>query len=146
MPKRFTLAEAQRLIPEVDRLLREAVAIKSEYDRAEAAMQAVTERVMMMGGVSIDRAVALETRTRRDSSAARLKASLQQVQEIGCIVKDLDIGLIDFPTVFRGIEVYLCWKLGEPAIEFWHGVDEGFRGRKTIDQDFIDHHRGDRSQ
>jgi len=87
--------------------------------------------------------VALEARTRRDSSAARLKASLQQVQEIGCIVKDLDIGLIDFPTTFRGIEVYLCWKLGEPAIEFWHGVDEGFRGRKAIDQDFIDHHRVD---
>ena len=146
MPKRFTLAEAQRLIPEVDRLLREAVTNKSEYDQAEAAMQAFTERVMMMGGVTIDRAVALEARTRRDSSAARLKASLQQVQEIGCIVKDLDIGLIDFPTTFRGIEVYLCWKLGEPAIEFWHGVDEGFRGRKTIDQDFIDHHRGDRSQ
>jgi hypothetical protein len=146
MSKRFTLAEAQRLIPRVDRLLRDAVAVKSEYDEAEAAIQSFTERVMMMGGMDVDRSVALETRTRRDSAAGRLRAALQQVQEIGCVVKDLDIGLIDFPTLFRGVEVYMCWKLGEPAIEFWHGVDEGFRGRKPIDQDFRDHHKGDRSQ
>ena len=68
------------------------------------------------------------------------------MQAIGCVVKDLDIGLIDFPTEFRGEEVYLCWKLGEPRIEFWHGVEEGFRGRKAIDQDFRDHHRGDPAQ
>ena len=60
------------------------------------------------------------------------------MQEIGCLIKDLDIGLIDFPTTYRGEEVYLCWKLGEPGIEYWHGVDEGFRGRKPIDQDFLD--------
>jgi len=57
-------------------------------------------------------------------------------------VKDLDIGLVDFPTLFRGAEVYLCWRLGEPAIQFWHGVDEGFAKRKAIDQDFRDHHNG----
>jgi hypothetical protein len=55
-------------------------------------------------------------------------------------VKDLDIGLVDFPTVFRGVEVCLCWKLGEPRIGYWHGAEEGFRGRKPIDQDFLAHH------
>jgi hypothetical protein len=65
---------------------------------------------------------------------------------MGVLVKDLDTGLVDFPTLFRGVEVYLCWKLGENGIEFWHGVEEGFRGRKSIDQDFLDHHEGDRSQ
>jgi hypothetical protein len=58
-------------------------------------------------------------------------------------VKDLDTGLVDFPTLFRGQEVYLCWKLGEASIEFWHSVDEGFRGRKAIDRDFRDHLAGD---
>src|ERR1035441_793134 len=47
-----------------------------------------------------------------------------------------------FPTLFRGQEVYLCWKLGEPFIEFWHGMNEGFRGRKAIDRDFSDHLEG----
>ena len=146
MSKRFTLAEAQRLIPRVDRLLRDAVAVKAEYDEAESAIQSFTERVMMMGGMDVDRSVALDARNRRDSAAGRLRAAIQQVQEIGCVVKDLDTGLIDFPTLLHGVEVYMCWKLGEPAIGYWHGVEEGFRGRKSIDQDFRDHHQGDRSQ
>jgi len=146
MPKRFTLAEAQSLIPRVDRLLREAVALKSEYQEAEQAIQQMARRVSMMGGMAMNREQAIDARNRRDAVAAKLRGAIEQVQELGCVVKDLDTGLIDFPTLFRGVEVYLCWRLGETAIEFWHGVDEGFRGRKAIDQDFLDHHRGDRAQ
>jgi len=146
MPKRFTLEEAQVLIPRVDRLLRQAIAMKSEYDDAERAIQAQTERVMLMGGVQVDRERAIEARTRRDSAANQLRGSIEQVQEMGCVVKDLDTGLVDFPTLFRGVEVCLCWKLGETAIEFWHSEEEGFRGRKPIDQEFLEHHEGDRTQ
>ena len=146
MPKRFTLAEAQSLIPKVDELLRRAIAAKAEYQEAEAAIQRFSERIMMMGGVAVDRDRATENRNRRETAAAELRSSLEGVQEIGCLVKDLDIGLIDFPTLFRGVEVYLCWKLDEPGIKFWHGVDEGYRGRKRIDQDFLDNHRGDPEQ
>ncbi|PWT89719.1 MAG: DUF2203 domain-containing protein [Proteobacteria bacterium] len=143
MSRRFTHAEAQSCLPELDRLLRNAIDLKSEYDEAEREIQSFQERVMMMGGLVVDRDRALEARTRRDEMAGQLKAAIERVQEIGCLIKDLDIGLIDFPTVFNGTEVYLCWKLGEPAIEYWHGVDEGYRGRKPIDQDFLDNHEGD---
>jgi hypothetical protein len=143
MSKRFTHAEAQSLLPEVGRLLKEALSAKSEYQEAEKAIQEMSERVMLMGGVMVDRDKALAARSRRDAAATTLKTSVEAVQETGCVVKDLDIGLVDFPTLFKGVEVYLCWKLGEPAIEFWHGVDEGFRGRKPIDQDFLRNHRGD---
>ena len=146
MPKRFTLVEAQSLIPQLDRLVRDAVQAKSEYQAAERVIQEFTERVMMMGGIAVNRDKAVESRSRRDAAAAQLRASIEQVQELGCVIKDLDIGLIDFPTLFRGVEVYLCWKLGESGIEFWHSVDEGFSGRKPIDQDFLDHHQGERSQ
>jgi len=146
MPRRFTLAEAQSLIPSVDRLLRETVPLKSEYQEAEHAIQSMSRRISVMGGMAVDREQAIDARNRRDAVAAKLRALIEQVQEFGCVVKDLDTGLIDFPTLFRGEEVYLCWRLGETAIEFWHGVDEGFRGRKAIDQDFLDHHRGDRAQ
>ena len=146
MAKRFTLAEAQALVPHVDRLLREAIALKAEYDEAEGAMQKFTQRVMMMGGVSVDRERAIDIRSRREDAGGKLRGAIEQVQELGCLIKDLDTGLVDFPTTFRGEEVYLCWKLGETAIEFWHGVDEGFGGRKAIDQDFLDHHQGDRRQ
>ena len=144
MTKRFTLAEAQSLIPEVDRLLREALDAKSDYQDAEQVINEFTEHVMMMGGVVVDRDRALTARSRRDEAAARMRSGIEAVVETGCLVKDLDIGLVDFPTLFRGVEVYLCWKLGESGIGFWHGVDEGFRGRKPIDQDFLDNHEGDR--
>jgi hypothetical protein len=143
MPKRFSLAEAQALIPMLDRLLREAIAVKADYEEAERQVQSFSEHVMMMGGVAVDRARVLELRKRREAQAAALRRSIEQILESGCQIKDLDIGLIDFPTLFHGDEVYLCWKLGESAIEFWHGLDEGFRGRKAIDQDFLDNHEGD---
>jgi len=146
MPKRFSLAQARSLLPQVDRLLRDALAAKSAYDDVERAIQTFGERVMMMGGIAVDREQVIERRGLRESTAARLRSAIEEVQELGCVVKDLDIGLVDFPTFFRGVEVYLCWKLGEPDIAFWHGVDEGFRGRKAIDQDFREHHRGDRAQ
>jgi hypothetical protein len=146
MSQRFTLAEAENLIPLLDRLLREAVSMKTEYEEAQQILQTLTQRVAMMGGVTINRNQAMEARGRREVATARLRYALDQVQAIGCQVKDLDIGLVDFPTMYRGVEVCLCWKLGEAAIEFWHGADEGFRGRKPIDQDFRDRHDGSPEQ
>lgn len=146
MSKRFTLAEAQSLIPEVDRLLRQALESKAAYEDAERAIHDFNQRVMMLGGVMVDRRRALENKSRRDTAAVQFRAAVEAVQETGCLIKDIDIGLVDFPTSLRGVEVYLCWKLGESGISFWHGVDEGFRGRKPIDKDFLDNHQGDPSQ
>jgi hypothetical protein len=146
MARRFNLAEAQSLIPRVDSLLREAVSLKSQYQEAEQPIQALARRVSQMGGMVVDRDQAVDDRRRRDEVAGKLRAAIEKVQECGCVIKDLDTGLIDFPTLLRGVEVYLCWKLGESKIAFWHGVDEGFRGRKAIDQDFLKNHRGDRAQ
>lgn len=97
----------------------------------------------MQGGVMVDRAGFLDRQRRRDSSAQQLNTAIENIQEYGCLVKDLDIGLLDFPTLLNGQEVYLCWKLGENGIHFWHAVEDGFRGRKPIDQDFLDQHHGD---
>jgi hypothetical protein len=146
MPKRFTLAEAQEKIPEVSRRLREAVALKGEYDDAEKALESSTARIATLGGVNVDLESVRKAKARRESAASRLPKAIERVQDLGCVVKDLDTGLVDFPTLFRGAEVYLCWKLGERTIEFWHGVDEGFAGRKAIDQDFREHHCGDLQQ
>ena len=146
MPKRFTLAEAESLIPSVDRLLRKAIELKAAYSGAERRMESYQKRILLMGGVVVDRNQAREVREQRDEAAAALRAVLEEVQQLGCIVKDLEIGLVDFPTLFQGREVYLCWKLGESAIAFWHGVEEGFAGRKAIDQDFREQHLGDPPQ
>ena len=143
MSKRFTLIEAERLLPEVEALMRDAVALKAEYETADNAISELSHRVTMMGGMVIDRDRVIENRERRDRSAKELRETVERLQDIGCLIKDLDMGLVDFPTLFRGEEVYLCWKLGETGISFWHGVQEGFGGRKKIDAEFLDNHQGD---
>ena len=145
MAKRFTLTEAESLLPEIDSIMREAVSLKAKYLEAEEAIQTFAQRVAMQGGVLVDRGTVLQNRADRDAHGERLKSAVERLQEFGCVIKDLDIGLVDFPTLFRGREVYLCWKMGEPGIRFWHGLDEGFAGRKPIDQDFLENHQGDRS-
>ena len=143
MPKRFTLPEAERLLPEIEKVIREAVSLKVQYQDAEQAIQSFAQRVAMQGGVVIDRDTVLRQRAERDRCGERLKAAVEEIQEHGCVIKDLDVGLIDFPTLFRGKEVYLCWRMGESGIRHWHGVDEGFAGRKPIDDDFLQNHSGD---
>ena len=144
MPRHFTVNEAQKLLPAVERAIRGALVVKAEFDEAEAALEGMTRRILMLGGAQVDREVVLRHRGRRDTSAARLKEAIEKIQSYGCLVKDLDIGLVDFLTLYKGEEVYLCWRLGEESIEFWHGIHEGYQGRKKIDREFLDSNRGDR--
>ena len=143
MPRFFTLAEAQSLLPQVEKQVRRAVSTKAVLQEAQSEIEGVSEKVRLTGGAMVDRSKLRDTIARRDAAAVELRDTLTALQERGCLVKDLDLGLLDFPTRFRGEEVYLCWKLGEPAIAFWHAVNEGYRGRQPIDQDFLDHHQGD---
>ena len=142
MAKRFTLREAEDLLPEIGGLLREALTLRSKYQEAQRRFQAITQRVRFAGGALVDRGDAREARTRLDGTAAGLRSAIESIQETGCALKDLDVGLVDFPSLYRGREVLLCWKLGEPSIGFWHGTEEGFAGRKPIDRDFLENHRG----
>jgi len=146
MPRLFTIEEAERLLPELEKAMKLVITVKAGYQEAESEFSAVTHRITMTGGSLVNRNKLIALRSRRDATAQRLKEAIEEVQQFGCLVKDLDLGLVDFPTLFRGEEVYLCWKLGETGIQFWHGVQEGFRGRKLIDQDFLDNHCGDLPQ
>jgi hypothetical protein len=143
MSRHFTLSEAERMLPEVDRVLRDALFHKSEYQTAEEEFSRHTQRIRMAGGSRVNPSAFLAMRARRDTSATALKEIFQRIEDMGVLVKDLDIGLIDFLTYYRGREVCLCWKLGEEGIHFWHGPEEGFRGRKAIDEEFLQNHRGE---
>jgi hypothetical protein len=140
MPRYFTLEEARALLPEVGRDIREAVQARMRHEEAEKAMQDLGQRILMMGGISVDTRSAERWKAQYESNAEILKASMERIGELGVLVKDLDTGLVDFPTIFAGEEVYLCWRMDEKDIGHWHGVTEGFRGRKKIDKHFIDNH------
>ena len=142
MPRYFHLNEAREMLPRVAKAIRAAVQSKSNHDQADGALQNLTQRILIMGGILVDRMAVDNLRGIKISSGERLKAAIEEMAEIGCLVKDLEMGLVDFPTLLEGEEVYLCWRMGEPDIQFWHGVHEGFGGRKPIDQHFLENHQG----
>jgi len=142
MGRHFTLDEARALLPVVGRGIRDAVQAKDRYQAAETWLHDLSQRIMMQGGMMVDTAAAEAWKSQREANAQTLRSSMEKLEETGVVVKDLDIGLVDFPTLYRGEEVYLCWRMDEPDIDYWHGVHEGFAGRKAIDQSFVDNHRG----
>jgi hypothetical protein len=143
MPRYFTLDEAERALPHVESALRDILFHRAEYQKAHEDVENNTKRIRMAGGSRVDPGAHLALRARRDSSAAALKDAADRVEQAGAMIKDVDIGLIDFLSHYQGQAVCLCWKLGEDRIGFWHGLEEGFRGRKPIDDDFIRNHRGE---
>jgi hypothetical protein len=143
MPRYFTLREARAALPAVSRDVREAVQAKGRYQEADGALQALGQRILMRGGIMVDTVAAEAWKSQRESGAQTLKSTLGRIEDLGILIKDLDVGLIDFPTLYRGQEVYLCWRMDEADIDFWHGTQEGFAGRKLIDSEFLSHHSGD---
>ena len=129
-------------MPEVERLLRSSIQAKQDYESGDSELSRIAQHITLMGGVLVRREEVVAWRTRRDSSARVLKAAMERIEEIGCQVKDLETGLIDFPTLYRDREVYLCWQLGEDKINFWHHIEDGFRGRQAINNEFLANHRG----
>jgi hypothetical protein len=143
MPRYFTLHQAERLLPDLERALRDAVFHKSEAEKAGRELEENSARIRLAGGVRVNPGPLLALRAQRDTSAAALQEAVDQIQETGALLKDLDIGLIDFLTRYQDRDACLCWKLGESGITFWHGAEEGFRGRKPIDREFLEGHTGE---
>ncbi len=142
MNRHFTVEQAEALLPQVESAIRDAIELKRFYEEAEEILQSELRRIQFSGGAAVDSMRVRAEKSRRDTCAARLNEAIERIHSYGCEVKDLDIGLIDFRTLYNGREVYLCWKLGEAGITHWHGLEEGFRGRKVIDGEFLKAHRG----
>lgn len=130
----FTLDEAQTLLPVLESLLRTAISAKTLIEQVDAELQALHHRVFLKGGMFLDIVPLARRKAERMKAEQRAKDAVAEIDSIGVQVKDLDIGLLDFPCVVEGQIVLLCWKLGEKSITHWHGTQEGFAGRKPIDQ------------
>jgi hypothetical protein len=133
----FTLDEAQSLLPVLESLLRAAIDGKKLMEEVEAEMQALNHRVFLNGGTHVDVVSVARRKAERTKAEQRAKDALAEIDSIGVQVKDLDIGLLDFPCQVEGRIVLLCWRMGEPSITHWHSTDEGFAGRKPIDERIV---------
>jgi len=129
----FTLDEAQSLLPVLESLLRTAINAKKVVDEVDTEQQALQHRVFLNGGMFLDIVPLAQRKAARAKAEQHAKDALAEIDSIGVQVKDLSIGLLDFPCEVEGKTILLCWKLGEKSITHWHGVAEGFAGRKPID-------------
>jgi hypothetical protein len=133
----FTLEEAQSLLPVLESLLRSAINSKKLMEEVDVEMQALSQRIFINGGTRVDVVATARRKAQRAKAEQRAKDALAEIDSIGVQVKDLDIGLRDFPFEVDGHVVLLCWKMGEPSITHWHGTEEGFAGRKPIDERIV---------
>jgi hypothetical protein len=115
----ITIEEAERRIPQVRPLLEEARRIKREVE-------------MIAATYDYDAVMLEQEKERIGGLVGQLSGKLEELEELGCYLKDLDIGLVDFLSSFEGRDVFLCWKLGEAHISHWHEMNEGFSSRQEI--------------
>ncbi len=137
MARTFTHEEAQSLLPILEGLLRRGMAAKKRLQRLEQQFAELKNRIMICGGLEVDIPRLARRRAEHDRAAQALKDALSEIEASGVQVKDLDIGLLDFPCVVGDRVILLCWRLGEKHIAHWHGTDEGYSSRKAIDERFL---------
>jgi len=130
----FTLNEAQSLLPILESLLRTAIDGKKLIEAVDGEFQELAHSVFLRGGSLVNVVKVARRKAEREKAIQRVKDAVAEIDAIGVQVKDLDIGLLDFPCEVEGEIILLCWKLGEKGITHWHGISEGFAGRKPIDE------------
>jgi hypothetical protein len=124
MPRTFTLEAANALLVELRPQVEEMLRIRAQIIARQPEVWPALQRAAGNGGsLAASRLV---------SEFARLDSLVRHIQSLGVIVKDLNTGLLDFPALRDGREVYLCWRYGEAEIAFWHETDAGFSGRQPL--------------
>jgi hypothetical protein len=134
--KLFTLDEAQGLVPVLESLLRRGIEAKNAAEAISEELQRLQQRIFVSGGMHVDVGKVGRQRTEMEAHVQRAKDAIEEIDAIGVQVKDLDIGLLDFPCKVDDEIVLLCWKMGEARITHWHTIESGFQGRQPLDDRF----------
>jgi hypothetical protein len=121
-------------LPVLESLLRTAINGKKLIEDIDAEFQEIGNRVLLSGGMLLNVVKLARRKAEREKALQQVKDAVSEIDATGVQVKDLDIGLLDFPCRVEGEIILLCWKLGEDGITHWHGTEEGFAGRKPIDE------------
>ena len=132
--RHFTPEEANALLEQVRPVAESLVAHRRAFTVAAARRARLTQRISGNGG-DFDPQEPSELDEQLQREAEAVARSVEKLQGLGVLVKDLDRGLVDFPALRHGEEVLLCWQVGEGEVAFWHGLEEGFAGRKPLPLD-----------
>jgi hypothetical protein len=129
MPRVFTVEQATNTLPLVRRIVEDLVVTVGRWQERIREYEVASASVTPEGGDG--RAAELEREA--EQLAGEVDGFVAELGSLGIEVKDYAQGLIDFPAEREGRPVYLCWRLGEPTVQFWHEVDAGFAGRQPLD-------------
>ena len=122
----FTIEEAEKLLPVVERILKRTIKV----DKALDLLSSIEIEVYDEDYNNLRRVTKLNKQFHKLSY--EFYENIEKLEDMGCVIKDLDIGLIDFYSTHEGKDIFLCWRLGENKIKFWHEMDCGYAGRKPI--------------
>lgn len=123
-PRLFTVDEANALLPTLRPLLTDVLQARQNIVAAQPELWPVLEKAVNNGGSKKAGAVLADFEV--------IQRNVKAIQELGIEIKDINIGLVDFPAERDGREVYLCWRFDEPRVTHWHDLDSGFAGRQPL--------------
>jgi hypothetical protein len=129
--RHFTPDEANAMLGQVRPLAESIVEHRRAYAEAAARHGRLVTHIAGNGG-DLDPGEVRENAELIEREAAAVERAVGELQQLGVLVKDLDSGLVDFPALHGGEEVLLCWQVGEDEVAHWHGLEDGFAGRKPL--------------
>ena len=121
--KHYTRDEAEALLPQVREWLAHLNELRSKIERDDKRITSLMQPGNDIGGDLVNRSI---------RTLADMQVLLGEFQKRDIHIKDIERGLLDFPAIIGGKEVFLCWELGEDNIEFWHDLETGYGGRERI--------------
>jgi hypothetical protein len=130
----FTPDEANQALEVVRPLVERMVAARAALVAAQRRQAELVARIASNGAGLTPSDVSVAG-AEVERASLELVEVVDEIQELGVQIKDLDRGLVDFPCVHRGREILLCWELGEDEVAYWHGLEEGFAGRRPLPLD-----------
>ncbi len=130
--RHFTPDEVDALIPRLEEIVERAMDYHRQATALHRHLSEEQARIRESGGGLIDQRDWKARAERLDGLAIEVREALQEIHALGGVTKDLEMGLVDFPGVVGDETVNLCWKHGEPAVRFWHGLHEGYAHRKPL--------------
>jgi hypothetical protein len=131
MPRYFALDEATALLPTIRPILERIISLRARLERTERDMVSQHWKARTNGHADHNSSFG-EGQSARDDLLAEINAELVKIHDLGVELKDPALGLIDFLSLRDGREIYLCWRLGETSIGYWHDTDTGFAGRQPL--------------
>jgi len=128
----FEPTDVERLIPELTRVMGSIMRANEQATAIGRRLEEERERIGLAGGGVIDRAAWKADMDEVTRLTETIKTGLTEIMGMGGTIKDLALGLVDFPHRRGGRVVNLCWKYGETSVSHWHGLDEGYANRKPL--------------